>query len=387
MAAGAVEDLEVLAVERVRVTLLGPFRIKLDERSAGPWYRPAAKRLCELVMLAPSHRLGRGEARDLLFPKLAPARSANALSRALSLAREALAIREKALGSEHPDVAKSLNQLAALYHGQSKYSLAEPLYQRALEIRQRALGADHIDVAESLNNLAYLYNALGKYARAEPLYQQALSFCEKHLGAHHMYTAGSLANLAEVYRARGEYTQAEQLHRQALHIREQTLGSNHPSCGKSLNWLAEIYLCQHSYQVSETLALQALEIWQKTVGQEHNYVAIGLDTLARLRRAQGSPGVAEPLVVRALAIFAQQKEELEAGQCLYHRDQWCEATILADLGAIRLRFGMSSQHILEGIQCLSLAYEIALRLDDQELVSDVLKAQTRLSRRYRRPRC
>lgn len=96
---------------------------------------------------------------------------------------------------------------------------------------------------------------------------------------------------------------------------------------------------------------------------------------------------AEGYFVRALAIFAQQKEELEAGQCLYHRDQWCEATILADLGAIRLRFGMSSQHILEGIQCLSLAYEIALRLDDQELVSDVLKAQTRLSRRYRRPRC
>ena len=91
MAAGAVEELEVLAVDRVRVTLLGPFRIKLDERSAGPWYRPAAKRLCELVMLAPSHRLGRGEVRDLLFPKLAPARSANALSRALSLAREALA--------------------------------------------------------------------------------------------------------------------------------------------------------------------------------------------------------------------------------------------------------------------------------------------------------
>jgi hypothetical protein len=28
-----------------------------------------------------------------------------------------------------------------------------------------------------------------------------------------------------------------------------------------------------------------------------------------------------------------------------------------------------------------------LRLDDQELVSDVLKAQTRLSRRCRRPRC
>ena len=90
MVAHAVEDPGVLTVARVRVTLLGPFAISLDERSAGPWYRPVAKRLCELVMLSPSHRLGREVARDLLFPKLAPAASANALSTALSLAREAL---------------------------------------------------------------------------------------------------------------------------------------------------------------------------------------------------------------------------------------------------------------------------------------------------------
>ena len=91
MAAGAVEGPDALAVDRVRVALLGPFSIKLDERCAGPWYRPAARRLCELVMLTPSHRLGREVARDLLFPKLAPVASASALSTALSLAREALA--------------------------------------------------------------------------------------------------------------------------------------------------------------------------------------------------------------------------------------------------------------------------------------------------------
>jgi len=42
-------------------------------------------------MLTPPHPVGREVVRDLLFPKLAPARSAKALSRALSLARAALA--------------------------------------------------------------------------------------------------------------------------------------------------------------------------------------------------------------------------------------------------------------------------------------------------------
>ena len=90
MAAGAVRDAEGLGAARVRVTLLGRFAITLGERSAGPWYRPSAKRVCELVMVSPGRRIGREMARELLFAHLAPAASANALSTALSLARVAL---------------------------------------------------------------------------------------------------------------------------------------------------------------------------------------------------------------------------------------------------------------------------------------------------------
>ena len=90
MAAGAVRDVGGSGVARVRVTLLGRFAITRGERSAGPWYRPSAKRLCELVMLSPDRRIGRENARELLFAHLAPPASANALSTALSLARDGL---------------------------------------------------------------------------------------------------------------------------------------------------------------------------------------------------------------------------------------------------------------------------------------------------------
>jgi len=89
VAAGAVGD-EALGDGRLRVTLLGPFDIKLGDRSVGRWYRPPAKRLCELVLASPGLRVGREVARDLLFAELEPAASATAISRALSLAREAL---------------------------------------------------------------------------------------------------------------------------------------------------------------------------------------------------------------------------------------------------------------------------------------------------------
>ena len=96
-----------------------------------------------------------------------------------------LAIGEKALGPDHPDVARSLNNLAGLYYAQGKYAETEPLFRRSLAIRRKALGPEHPDVAESLNNLAELYRTQGKYAEAEPLHKQSLAIHEKALGPEH----------------------------------------------------------------------------------------------------------------------------------------------------------------------------------------------------------
>ena len=74
---------------------------------------------------------------------------------------------------------RDLNNLAALYCTQGQYAQAEPLYKRALAIWEKALGPDHPDVATSLNNLAELYGTQGQYAQAEPLYKRALAIDEK----------------------------------------------------------------------------------------------------------------------------------------------------------------------------------------------------------------
>ena len=44
---------------------------------------------------------------------------------------------------------ESLNNLAELYRNQGRYAEAEPLYKRSLAIREKALGPDHPDVAHS----------------------------------------------------------------------------------------------------------------------------------------------------------------------------------------------------------------------------------------------
>ena len=51
---------------------------------------------------------------------------------------------------------------------------AEPLYRRALAILEKSLGSDHPNVATALNNLALLLQATNRLAEAEPLYRRAL---------------------------------------------------------------------------------------------------------------------------------------------------------------------------------------------------------------------
>src|SRR6266702_3098082 len=75
----------------VQVRLLGPFSVVAGGRAAGPWPRPSARRLCQLVLVSPGRRVSRDLACDELFPDLDPRAAARSVSKALSMARAALA--------------------------------------------------------------------------------------------------------------------------------------------------------------------------------------------------------------------------------------------------------------------------------------------------------
>jgi class 3 adenylate cyclase len=90
VASGLARDAEQPLEARLRANLLGWFGITLADRRVDRWPRPSAKRLCELVMLSPGCRIGREVACELLFGNLSPGAAANALSRALSMARGGL---------------------------------------------------------------------------------------------------------------------------------------------------------------------------------------------------------------------------------------------------------------------------------------------------------
>ncbi|MGH3176027.1 MAG: BTAD domain-containing putative transcriptional regulator, partial [Streptosporangiaceae bacterium] len=75
----------------VRVRLLGPFSVVSGGRAAGPWPRPSAGRLCQLVLVSPGRRVSRDLVCEELFGDLDPRAAARSVSKALSMARAALA--------------------------------------------------------------------------------------------------------------------------------------------------------------------------------------------------------------------------------------------------------------------------------------------------------
>lgn len=93
-----------------------------------------------------------------------------------------LAADEKTLGTKHPDVAKDLNGLAALYVATGRYLEAEQLMRRALAIDRQRLGDKHPKVAGDMLGLAELYGKMGRAADAEPLYRQAREISASRTG-------------------------------------------------------------------------------------------------------------------------------------------------------------------------------------------------------------
>jgi len=88
-----------------------------------------------------------------------------------------------------------LHHLAGSYHITGNYSKAEAMNQQALQLKEKVLGKEHPDTLGSMNNLASSLRRQGKFAEAETIDRQTLQLKVKVLGKEHPDTLGSINNL------------------------------------------------------------------------------------------------------------------------------------------------------------------------------------------------
>eukprot|EP00439_Symbiodinium_sp_Y106_P066428 s1434_g10.t2 len=130
--------------------------------------------------------------------------------------RGTLLVRKALLPSEHPEVSRSLQNLAAVLQRRGSLAQAENLYRQVLAARSGRLGAEHPLTLSSLDNLGTVLQGQDK---------------------GHLVTLACMSNLAMALQSQDQWLEATELHHQVLLGRRLILGAGHISSLASLsNW-------------------------------------------------------------------------------------------------------------------------------------------------------
>ena len=349
-----------------------------DQEYRAANYRAMERTANEMMLLAEGPLDGKPLPRAVAMTALALAyQGEDRLVEAEHLHRRALAVFQKSLAADDPNIAMSLNNLANVYFYQARYAEAEPLHKQAIEIREKALGPEHPDVAQSCNNLANVYRALGRYAEAESLHTKALQIREKVLAANHPDVAQSLNNLADLYHDMGRYSEAEPLYRRALAIRKEALGEAHPDVARSLSNLAGLLAEMGRYGEAESLLGESLAILKPGATDRSSAQAAVLYNLAQVYVQKGELAKAEPLLKRSLQILeaAFGRDHLEVARSvnslaqLYtrqHLDDMAEALYARALRIYERTLGLQHPETLALVNALAVIYLRGHRVERAE---------------------
>ena len=227
---------------------------------------------------------------------------AGRMSEAIALHEGTLKLRESKLGPDHDHTLKSRNNLANAYWSAGRIAEAIALHEGTLKLRESKLGPDHPDTLNSRHNLALTYWSAGRIAEAIALHEATLKLRESKLGPDHLDTLNSRHNLAVAYRSVGRIVEAIALHEATLKLREAKLGPDHPDTLTSRNNLAVAYA--QVGRLPEAIASHEanLQLMESKLGPDHPVTLQGRTSLANDYQAAGRTAEATALHQRTLEL-------------------------------------------------------------------------------------
>jgi Flp pilus assembly protein TadD len=92
-----------------------------------------------------------------------------------------------------------MNDLATVLAKQGKYDQAKQLYRQALELRRKLLGDDHPHVGFTLSNLGEIHIIKQQFEEAERLLLRAYDILEQTVEEEHFARQNTLKRLVTMY--------------------------------------------------------------------------------------------------------------------------------------------------------------------------------------------
>jgi tetratricopeptide (TPR) repeat protein len=146
---------------------------------------------------------------------------------------------------------------------------AETLYRQSLDMRRELLGPEHPEVGRTLLNLASLQYDRGETHQALSNLREVLGIYRKAYPPDHPETARVLNGIGSWLTMGGEDTEADVYLEEALAMRRRLLNPQHPDVASSLIALAILRVDQKKYTEALDFARNAKTIYTAALSADH----------------------------------------------------------------------------------------------------------------------
>jgi len=271
---------------------------------------------------------------------------------AAHLAEQALGIRERLLGREHPYVAETLRVLGNAQIELQWLDKADPSLARAVEIVEKVFGKSHPQMALTLDRQGWLRISQQRFSDAVSVLSDAVRIGRATTGDT-AELAEALDNLGTALVLVGSLDRGLAAKLRAYVVREKVLGPDARDTGVSLSNIAWTYSRMGGDRAAEVVPLRrrALAVFEKALGPEHPYVYLEMGNLAREYASRGEMAEAVKLYEEMVSRDRQHPDRLNSR--VIER--------LATLGRLYLQ----SDRLDEGRRLLQQAMELVSALKDK----------------------
>jgi len=194
--------------------------------------------------------------------------------------------------------------LALVYQQLGRHTQAETMFLEALDLRRRVFGAEHPETLGAITNLGRLYNEMGRYEDAASRLEVSLPVHRRIFGVQHLWTQLSIEGLAEAYTRLGRLDEALPLWREAIEF--QTAAADAPGASPhTLNTAAKTLLKSEIGQIYDPARALTYARRACTTAEAAGGATLWrlLDTLALAQHRTGDAAAAIETQKRAISLM------------------------------------------------------------------------------------
>lgn len=267
---------------------------------------------------------------DLMVSTGERAESVAAFTRALAIRRATFA---EGVADEMT-IVDTLEKMALAYHSFSMYEQAIDCVAEASEIVQRVLGASSARNVALVHEQASLRKGMGKYELSSALFKQTIDLATslgEQSGAN--YLASALVEYARVQLHLGKADrEIGEMQERALQLSEKLWGLDHSRVATVLNNLSIFHLWHRELASALPLCTRSLKIRLGALGRSHAYTGHSASSLGQLYMLSGDLNQAAVYLTESLEIYETSKraEPIAMGKANYARLLMEQAVITSD---------------------------------------------------------